>query len=196
MGQRDETGLIQRVISRYSLVTMPHSGQCYRIYSPCPLVYLCADHVILGYSLGGSVVTGPPFCGAPGVGWFASGGGLGGGGRVGLGLRCNKKDDHWGSSWPRFYLNLTLGGGVLTGGVGAVQGLVLTATYLSFSVGAGAEKKKMVRCELRFEMWTGKVWKDMNQLWAESITMRTGLRQALMHFYKTSPTIFNRDLFE
>ena len=26
--------------------------------------------------------------------------------------------------------------------------------------------------------------------------MRTGLRQALMHFYKTSPTIFNRDLFE
>jgi len=64
------------------------------------------------------VVTAPPFCGAPGVGWFASGGGLGGGGRVGLGLR--------------------LGGGVLTGGVGAVQGLVLTATYLSFSVGAGA----------------------------------------------------------
>lgn len=42
---------------------------------------------------------------------------MGGGGRVGLGLR--------------------LGGGVLTGGVGAVQGLVLTATYL-FSVWAGA----------------------------------------------------------
>lgn len=62
------------------------------------------------------MVTGPPFWGAPAVGWLASGGGLGGGGRVGLGLR--------------------LGGGVLTGGVGAVQGLVLTATYL-LSVGAG-----------------------------------------------------------
>ena len=28
------------------------------------------------------------------MGWLASGGGLGGGGRVGLGLRCNKEDDH------------------------------------------------------------------------------------------------------
>lgn len=45
---------------------------------------------------------------------------MGGGGRVGLGLR--------------------LGGGVLTGGVGAVQGLVLTATYL-FSVWAGAGRR-------------------------------------------------------
>ena len=43
------------------------------------------------YSLGGSVVTGPPLAGDPGVGWFASGGGFGGGGRVGLGLRCNKQ---------------------------------------------------------------------------------------------------------
>lgn len=59
------------------------------------LLYLCpCQHVIISYSLGGRVVTGPPFWGAPGVGWLASGGGLGGGGRVGLGLRCNKEDDH------------------------------------------------------------------------------------------------------
>ena len=38
-------------------------------------------------------------------------------------------------------LDLTLGGGVLTGGVGAVQGLVLTATYL-FTVWAGAKTRK------------------------------------------------------
>ena len=75
------------------------------------------------------------------MGWFASGGGLGGGGRVGLGLRCNIKDDY--KDHVDQGLFLTLGGGVLTGGVGAVQGLVLTATYLSSPlVGAGAEKRK------------------------------------------------------
>ena len=77
------------------------------------------------------------------MGWFASGGGLGGGGRVGLGLRCNKEDDDHQDHVDQGYLYLTLGGGVLTGGVGAVQGLVLTATYLSSPfVGAGAEKRK------------------------------------------------------
>ena len=74
------------------------------------------------------------------MGWLASGGGLGGGGRVGLGLRCNKEDDHITLILAES-LDLTLGGGVLTGGVGAVQGLVLTATYL-FSVWAGAKTRK------------------------------------------------------
>ena len=105
-------------------------------------------------SLGGSVVTGPPFWGALAVGWLASGGGLGGGGRVGLGLRCNKEDYHHPDHPGQESLGLTLGGGVLTGGVGAVQGLVLTATYL---LSVGAETEKMVTSEPRLVMWRGKV---------------------------------------